>query len=637
LSDQTKNPPAPKPLSQVLQDRRNKLQTWRGKNINPYANDFGVPTHTSLDVRSLLDAQLKKLAAEDSAWLEAELKTTIEAAKNPPLSADAATQINELLRKSLGANHTNTSGLSTFEQLNAQLRELIGQKNYNNQLWSIIGAQLPEPTGCKIAGRMVSNRVQGKLGFGDLLDRNGKIQVMAKVDHIGAESLDQFKSIDEGDFIGIEGTPMLTKMGEPTVAIKSWKFLTKNLLPIGDKFHGITDTEARYRRRYSDLVADWQSPDKKLAIQEIFRRRTEIIKSIRAFFDARDFLEVETPMLHHGVTGASARPFKTHHNALDLDLRLRIAPELYLKRLLVGGLERVYEIGRNFRNEGISTHHNPEFTMMEFYWAYATYEELITLTEELFVAIGEKMLEMEQKRVARGYAPIGNVTRDEAGDIQLKYGSQTLSLKRPFARFSMVQAIVNFFPESTYSNIVPKQILEDSPELTQLISDEARLAKLLEHRAFEDVKSKQNPTLTMSYGQRLAFLFEHIAEPLLIQPTFITDFPLDISPLSRKKESNPVFVDRFEMYAAGREIANAFSELNDPDDQKQRFQAQLAAKAKGDEEAMDYDADYITALEVGMPPAAGQGIGIDRLVMLFTDEASIREVIFFPLLRPESQ
>jgi lysyl-tRNA synthetase, class II len=559
----TKTPPATpvqKPLSQVLQDRRSQLAAWSKQGINPYANDFGVPTHTSLDVRKFIRTQT-----------DAELETN-------------------------GRGHF------------------------------------------KIAGRIVSNRVQGKLGFADLLDRQGKIQVMVKLDNVGPASLEQFKSIDEGDIIGIEGTAMVTKMGEPTIAIKTWKFLTKNLLPLGDKYHGMNDIETRYRRRYADLVADWQNPDpsKRLLIQETFRRRAEIIKTIRRVFDAKDFLEVETPMLHHGVTGAAAKPFHTHHNALDLDLRLRIAPELYLKRLLVGGLERVYEIGRNFRNEGISTKHNPEFTMMEFYWAYATYEELITLTEELFVAIGDRMLEMEAERVARGYAPVGNLTRDEAGDLQLKYGNRgNLSLKRPFQRLSMVEAIAKFLPESTYSNILPKQILGDPSEIMALVSDPQRLASLLTHSTFEDIKHK-NPTLEMSYGQRIAFLFESIAEPLLIQPTFITDFPLDISPLSRKKESNPLFVDRFELYVAGREIANAFSELNDPDDQKARFLAQVSAKAKGDEEAMDYDADYITALEVGMPPAGGQGIGIDRLVMLFTDADSIREVIFFPLMRPEA-
>lgn len=548
-------PPAEKPLSQVLQDRRTKLAMWNTQKINPYANDFGVPTHTSLDVRSFV-------------------------------------------------------GTRTDAELNEQ-----GRGHF------------------KLAGRLVSNRVQGKLGFSDLLDRKGKIQLMVKIDNIGPESHEQFKNLDEGDFIGVEGHAMVTKMGEISIAVKSWKFLTKNLLPVGDKYHGMTDTETRFRRRYADLIADWQ---KGLHVQETFRRRTEIIKTIRSFFDTRDFLEVETPILHHGVTGAAAKPFSTHHNALDLDLRLRIAPELYLKRLLVGGLERVYEIGRNFRNEGISIQHNPEFTMMEFYWAYATYEDLIQLTEELFVAIGERLLALEEDRTKRGYQPIGNITRDPEGHINVKYGLNTISLKRPFARYTMKEAIIQFLPQSTYSNILPSKISENPTELMALLNDEQKLASLLQHASFEDAK-KHNPTLTMNHGQRIAFLFESVAEPFLIQPTFITEFPVEVSPLSRKNEQNPKVVDRFEFYVTRRELANAFSELNDPDDQKERFKAQLTAKARGDEEAMDYDADYITALELGMPPAAGQGIGIDRLVMLFTDSASIREVIFFPLLRPEAQ
>lgn len=532
-------------LSQVLKDRRQKLASLVQKGINPYANDFGIPAHTSADVRAFIG---KKSDAE-----------------------------------------MEESGRGAFS----------------------------------LAGRVVSLRDMGKALFIDLLDRKGKLQIYIKKDLVGEEQFEWLKRLDEGDIIGVKGPAMVTKRGEPSISVREAKFLTKNLQPTGDKYHGVTDTETRYRKRYIDLSADWQ---KGLRVQEIFRWRAEIIRTIRAFLDRRDFLEVETPILHHGVSGATAKPFSTHHNALDLDLRLRIAPELYLKRLLVGGLERVYEIGKNFRNEGISTQHNPEFTMLEFYWAYATYEDLITLTEELMVEIGERLLALDEARKERGLSPLGNIRRHEEGHIVLQYGASELSLKRPFARYTMKEAICQFYPQSARANI---------PFTPSVLDDEAALAQLLSHRAFGDPNTGKNLTEHMTHGQRIAFLFEHVAEPFLIQPTFITDFPLDVSPLSRTKESDPSLVDRFEFYMASKEIANAFSELNDPEEQKRRFIQQMQARERGDEEAMDYDADYIHALEVGMPPAGGQGIGIDRLTMLFTDMPSIREVILFPLLRPE--
>ena len=482
-----------------------------------------------------------------------------------------------------------------------------------------------------IAGRIVSNRVQGKLGFADLLDRDGKIQLMAKLDNLGPESLAGFKNLDEGDIVGIEGFAMLTKAGEPTVAIKSWQLLTKNMMPLGDKYHGVTDIDTRYRKRYIDLFADWQNPDatKKLAVREIFQRRAVIIKTIRSLLEDGEFLEVETPTFHHGVSGANAKPFETHHNTLDLDLHLRIAPELYLKRLLVGGLERVFEIGKNFRNEGISAQHSPEFTMLELYWAYASHAELMNLIEQLFVNISNQMVLLDERRVARGYAAIGNVVYNEDNQYELTYGDHKLSLA-PFQRLTMIEAIAKYLPTSNLASFITDEALNN---LETILSTPEALMQLI----IASTLTNRTQLLKATYGEQILFFFETVVEHNLINPTFIMDFPADISPLSRKKDDNFLFVDRFELYVAGKEIANGFNELNDPVDQKTRFQAQLAAKANGNQEAMDYDEDYINALEIGMPPAAGLGIGIDRLVMLFTNSSSIREVILFPLLRPENK
>jgi lysyl-tRNA synthetase class 2 len=432
-----------------------------------------------------------------------------------------------------------------------------------------------------IAGRVLANRSFGKAAFVRLQDRTGQIQLFVKKDEIGAEAYEIFRKTDIGDVVAGGGPVMRTKTGELSILAKQFRLLTRSHRPLPEKWHGLTDVETRYRQRYVDLIVN---PE----VRETFRRRARIVQLVRRFLDERGFLEVETPMLHPIAGGAAARPFITHHNTLDMELYLRIAPELYLKRLVVGGLERVYEINRNFRNEGISTFHNPEFTMLEFYQAYATYEDLIELTETLFE----------------------HLAREVVGSTKVPYQGSEIEFARPWRRQSMYDAI---------------RAYTDAPEA--VFTDRAAALQYLASKGME-VDPKIGP------GKAVLEIFERLVEPTLIQPTFITDFPLEVSPLSRKKESNPALVDRFELYIAGREIANAFSELNDPDDQRERFLAQVNAKAAGDEEAMPYDEDYIRALEHGMPPAAGEGIGIDRITMLLTDSPSIRDVILFPLLRP---
>jgi lysyl-tRNA synthetase class 2 len=432
-----------------------------------------------------------------------------------------------------------------------------------------------------VAGRVVANRSFGKAAFLRIQDRAGQIQVFVKRDEIGEEVFEVFRKTDLGDIIGAVGGMMRTKTGELSVLARGFRLLTKSHRPLPEKWHGLTDVETRYRQRYLDLIVN---PE----VRDTFRKRTQIVQAMRRFLDERDFLEVETPMLHPVWGGAAARPFVTHHNTLDLDLYLRIAPELYLKRLVVGGLERVYEINRNFRNEGISTLHNPEFTMLEFYQAYATYQDLMELTEE--------MLE--------------GIAREVTGSPKVVYQGTEIDFTRPWRRIPM--------------NIAVREQTDAPPEVFR---DRAAALRYLE------AKEIPLPADT-GHGKAILEIFERLVQPQVVQPTFVTDFPLEVSPLSRRKDSDPTLVDRFELYIAGREIANGFSELNDPDDQRERFLAQVRAKAAGDDEAMPYDEDYIRALEHGMPPTAGEGIGIDRLVMLLTDSPSIRDVILFPLLRP---
>ena len=435
-----------------------------------------------------------------------------------------------------------------------------------------------------VAGRILARRSFGKAAFIQLQDRKGRVQIYVKKDEIGAEAFASFETFDIGDIVGAEGYPFRTKTGELSLHARSIRLLVKSLLPLPEKFHGLTDVETRYRQRYVDLIVN---PDSR----EIFIKRSRIVNLIRSFMVDRDFLEVETPMMHQIPGGATARPFITHHNTLDMELYLRVAPELYLKRLVVGGLERVFEINRNFRNEGISVRHNPEFTMMEFYQAYATYEDLMDLTEELFCHVAKELL----------------------GTLDFTNQGLDISFHRPWKRLTVRDAIL------MYGDIEAEQL--DDRDLAFGYASSIGLS----------LPPK------ISYGKLIMEIFEEVAEHKLIQPTFITAYPTEVSPLSRKNEINPEIVDRFELIIAGREIANAFSELNDPVDQKERFMAQVLEKDKGDEEAHYMDEDYVRALEYGLPPTAGEGIGIDRLVMLLTDSPSIRDVILFPQLRKEAK
>jgi lysyl-tRNA synthetase class 2 len=433
-----------------------------------------------------------------------------------------------------------------------------------------------------VAGRIMARRSFGKAAFIQVQDRKGRMQLYVRKDTLGEEYFSNFESFDIGDIIGASGWPFRTKTGELSLHVTEIRLLTKSLLPLPEKFHGLTDVETRYRQRYVDLIVN---PE----VREVFFKRSRVINLIRSFMTSNDFLEVETPMMQQIPGGATARPFVTHHNALDMQLYLRIAPELYLKRLVVGGFERVFEINRNFRNEGISIRHNPEFTMMEFYQAYATFTDLMDFTEELLCHVAQELL----------------------GTLEFSCQDLEISFKRPWRRLTVIEAILE------YGDVDAKTIADR--DLAYAYAQSIGLSLP------EDI----------GYGKLVTEIFEEVAEAKLIQPTFITAYPTEVSPLSRKNDVNPEIVDRFELFIAGRELANAFSELNDPVDQKERFQAQVVAKDKGDEEAHYMDEDYIRALEYGMPPTAGEGIGIDRLVMLLTDSASIRDVILFPQLRKE--
>ena len=434
-----------------------------------------------------------------------------------------------------------------------------------------------------VAGRMLFKRVMGKASFASIQDMSGRIQLYVSNDRSGAEAHDAFKHWDLGDILAAEGTLFKTKTGELTVHVTRLRLLTKSLRPLPEKFHGLTDQEQRYRQRYVDLITNPEA-------RKVFTVRSRVMQSIRAFMVGRGYLEVETPMMHSIPGGAAAKPFATHHNALDMQLFLRIAPELYLKRLVVGGYEKVFEINRNFRNEGISTRHNPEFTMIEFYEAYRDYRYLMDFTEELLRTVAQEVL----------------------GGTVLPYGEHTVDLGKPFERLTVVDAICKYQPQISAAQLADRDYLTNA--LKKLGADVSRAHGL---------------------GSLQLMLFEETVETLLIQPTFIVDYPAEVSPLARRNDANPEVTDRFELYITGREMANGFSELNDPEDQAARFAEQVQQKEAGDEEAMYYDADYIRALEYGLPPTAGEGIGIDRLVMLFTNSASIRDVILFPHMRPE--
>jgi lysyl-tRNA synthetase, class II len=439
-----------------------------------------------------------------------------------------------------------------------------------------------------VAGRVMALRSMGKAAFLSIRDREGDLQIFVKKDKVGEQAYELLKLTDLGDIVFARGRAMRTRTNELSIEAAEFRLLTKALRPLPEKWHGLTDHETRYRQRYVDLTVN---PE----VQETFRRRAKVIAGIRRFLDERGYIEVETPVLHkpEEAGGAAARPFQTHHNALDLDLKLRIALELHLKRLIVGGLERVYELGRIFRNEGIDRRHNPEFTMIEFYQAYATYEDLMVLTEQL---------------VARLAVEVAGAPVAPFQGVNIDYGP-------PWPRVSMTGEVAKLY---------------GGGDLWKL-SDAEWLAKVADREAQHKFGKLH------SAGEKIAWAFEALVEPMLPKdkPCFVVDFPLEVSPLARRRDSDPRMVDRFEAYAGGMEIANAFSELNDPRDQEARFREQVEAAKRGDEEAMPYDRDYVRALEHGMPPTAGEGIGIDRLAMLFTDSASIRDVVLFPLLKPE--
>jgi len=440
-----------------------------------------------------------------------------------------------------------------------------------------------ELKGCgpvSLAGRVVTMRHHGKTCFAHLMDQTGRTQLYARADGLGDEYA-RFVELDAGDFIGVTGEMFRTRTGELTVAVKTFSFLAKALRSLPEKWHGLKDVETRYRQRYVDLIVNAEARD-------IFVMRARLIRAIRAFLDAREFLEVETPMMQPIPGGAIARPFKTFHNALGMDLYLRIAPELYLKRLVVGGFERVYEINRNFRNEGTSTLHNPEFTTLEFYQAYADYTDLMELTEAMFVELAQAL----------------------RGSTALTWGEHSLDLKPPWRRLPFFEGL--------------------SQALEIRVTPETEVGSVRRAAAARGIDRGEGPAWKLWKD-----VFEALVEPTLVQPTFVVDFPTELSPLAKRKRENPLLVDRFELFVARHEMANAYSELNDPVDQLARFREQAALLARGDEEAHWLDEDYVRALEYGMPPAAGEGIGIDRLLMMFANQPSIREVILFPLLRPE--
>jgi lysyl-tRNA synthetase class 2 len=465
---------------------------------------------------------------------------------------------NDFARKHLAADLHKAHGGKTKEQLEDE-----------------------KPGPFAIAGRMLLKRVMGKASFATLQDMSGRIQIYVNNDVTGVDTHEAFKHWDLGDILGAEGTLFKTKTGELTLQATKLRLLSKSLRPLPEKYHGLSDLEQKYRQRYVDLIVN---PETRRA----FEIRSRLVQAIREYFVARGYLEVETPMMQPIPGGAAARPFKTHHNALDMDLFLRIAPELYLKRLVVGGLERVFEINRNFRNEGISTRHNPEFTMLEFYEAYRDYNYLMDLTEELIREVAVKVL----------------------GTTSLTYQGAAVDLGRKFDRLTMAEAIAKYNPNYPRHELSNPRYLKTALapfDVEVFPSDGVGLLQLK--------------------------LFEATTEEKLVEPTFIVAHPVDVSPLARANDADPAVTDRFELFITGREIANGFSELNDPEDQAARFAAQAQAKDAGDEEAMYYDADYVRALEYGLPPTAGEGIGIDRLVMLFTDSPSIRDVILFPQLK----
>ncbi len=463
-----------------------------------------------------------------------------------------------------------------------------------------INEQLREAEGGKIllAGRIMTIRTMGKAAFAHLTDGRHRLQIYMRRNDIGDDGWALYQRLDLGDWIGVEGYLFVTKTGELSLHVTRLEFLTKALLPMPDKYHGVQEKEIRYRQRYVDLIASGSVAERlpdELTSREVFERRAAVIREIRHFFDERGYIEVETPMLSPLATGAAARPFVTHHHALDITLYARIAPELYLKRLVVGGFDKVYEINRNFRNEGISYKHNPEFTMLEWYQAYSDYNDLIRLTQEMITTLVDKV----------------------CGTRQIVYREHVIDFNH-WRRMTMREAVIEYWPD------------EGTRPTPEGLMDRAQLEE-----AAAAIDLSFDPRL--NDGQLLGAIFESVAEPHLVHPTFITEFPTDLSPLSKQKVDDPRFVDRFELYIANMEVANAFSELNDPAEQRRRFEEQASQRDKGDEEAMVLDEDYLRALSYGMPPTAGEGVGIDRLVMILTNQHSIRDVILFPHMRPETK
>jgi lysyl-tRNA synthetase class 2 len=513
-----------------------------------------------------------------------------------------------------------------FELRQAKLKEIemLGQAAYPNQFPAShtvpdVRAKWGEATGeeleadrvtVAVAGRIMAIRAQGKAGFATLQQGGQRLQIYVRLDAVGEQGFALYKLLDLGDHIGVAGYLFRTRTGELTVHVERLTFLAKAMLAMPEKFHGLADVELRYRQRYVDLFAN-------LDAREVFVKRAKVLKALRQFFDERGFMEVETPMMQQVAGGAAARPFKTHHNALDMDLFLRIAPELYLKRLVVGGFDRVYEINRNFRNEGVSTQHNPEFTMLEFYQAYANYWDLMTMTEEL----------------------IAFVAQEVNGTTVVEFDGDTIDLSK-WTRLTMVEAIIKFWPEDLFG---PRPTLSDfdSAESLANLLDRAIAAHVRDNagRSVTEIFGSSPAELRagQSVGKVIAGIFESVVEEHLVQPTIIYDYPTEVSPLSKQKPDDPAHVERFEFFAGGFELGNAFSELNDPVEQHKRFADQLAQRAAGDDEAHQMDEDYVRALAYGLPPTGGEGLGVDRLVMLLTGSKSIRDVILFPLMRNRDQ
>ena len=493
-----------------------------------------------------------------------------------------------------------------------------------------------------VAGRVMTIRVQGKAGFATLQQEGARLQIYVRLDAVGEQGFALYKLLDLGDHIGVTGYLFRTRTGELTVHVETLTFLAKAMLALPEKFHGLADVELRYRQRYVDLFAN-------LDAREVFVKRAKVLKALRKFFDERGYLEVETPMMQTIAGGAAARPFETHHNALDMDLYLRIAPELYLKRLVVGGLDRVYEINRNFRNEGVSTQHNPEFTMLEFYQAYANYHDLMDLTEELLKFVAMEVNGTTISRFVKlGQVPGGELAEIDFSKIQrltmresiIKYWPSEANCTPLLSDFDSIEALAQVIAK-TFKALSPVVIDfqeatkdkpdDDSHELFRARTQALRLAAIALSMELATRQLEKGNSL----GHVIAFLFESVVERELFQPTIIYEFPTAVSPLSKQKPGDPDWVERFEIYIGGFEIGNAFSELNDPVEQHKRFEQQLVEKARGDEEAHQMDEDYVRALAYGLPPTGGEGIGIDRLVMLLTGSKSIRDVILFPLMRKD--